>query len=265
MWVTIDHPPLNVLDAVLMPELDDLAVKVAKDESIQVIVFQSADPDFFLVHGDMKLANDPEALSKMINQSLEEVGNEPLNQMLQLHERIRALPQLTIGKIAGLARGGGAEFLSALDMRFAAIGKAGLAQMETLVGLIPGAGGIAYLPQLVGRSRALEIITGAALFGAEEAEQYGWVNKALPANELDDYVEELVRNISKRAPGVVRAIKQAIDVSTPDLSESLKFSNRLLGEIIARPKTHELAQAALAAGIQTREVEMNLEKYLADI
>lgn len=262
MWVTIDHSPLNVLDVVLMTELNDLAGQVAKDEDVQVIVFQSADPDFFIVHGDMNFVNAPETL---INLPLGDAGTEHLNSMMRLHERLRALPQVTIGKIAGLARGGGAEFLSALDMRFAAIGKAGLAQVEVLIGIIPGAGGTVYLPQLVGRARALEIVVGAALFDAEKAERYGWVNRALPAEQLDDFVDGLARSIANRAPGVVRIAKKAIDASTPDLARALDVENRLLGETFSAPKARELTLAALAASAQTREGEKNLETILGDI
>lgn len=262
MWVTIDHPPLNILDAVLMSELNDLAGQVAKDEDVHVIVFQSADPDFFITHGDLNFVNTPETL---MNLRLGDAGTEQLNPMMRLHERLRALPQVTIGKIAGLARGGGAEFLSALDMRFAAIGKAGLAQLEALIGIIPGAGGTVYLPQLVGRARALEIVVGATLMDAEIAERYGWVNRALPADELDDFVDGLARNIANRAPGVVRAAKRAIDANTPDLAEALDVENRLLGETLSTPKATELTLAALEAGAQTREGEKNLEIILGDI
>jgi enoyl-CoA hydratase/carnithine racemase len=255
-WVTIDHPPLNVLDAVLMPELNDFAGRVAQDEAIQVIVFQSADPDFFIPHGDMNFVNAPETLMSL---DLGDPGTEHLNPMMRLHERIRVLPQVTIGKLAGLARGGGAELFSALDMRFAAKGKAGLGQMEALVGIIPGAGGTAYLPQMVGRARALEIITGAALVDAETAERYGWVNRALAPEDLDPFVDGLARDIASRAPGMVRAAKRAIDAAVPDLSVALDVNNRLLGETFAAPKAIELALAGLAAGAQTREGERDLE------
>lgn len=257
-WVTIDHPPLNVLDAVLMPELNDFAGRVAQDEAIQVIVFQSADPEFFIPHGDMNFVNAPETLMSL---DLGDHGTEHMNPMMRLHERIRALPQVTIGKLAGFARGGGAELFSALDMRFAAKGKAGLGQMEALVGIIPGAGGTAYLPQLVGRARAIEIITGAALVDAETAERYGWVNRALAPEELDPFVDGLARDIASRAPGMVRAAKRAVDAAMPDLGVALDVNNRLLGETFAAPKAIELALAGLAAGAQTREGERDLEGF----
>lgn len=262
MWVTIDHPPLNVLDAVLMPELDDLARRAAGDAALHVIVFQSADPDFFIAHGSMHFANQPETL---MNLRLGDVGTEHLNPMMRLHERLRALPQITIGKLAGLARGGGAELLSALDMRFAAKGKAALAQMEALVGIIPGAGGTVYLPQLIGRSRALEVIVGAALFDADQAERYGWVNRALPPDELDGLVDDLARRIAERAPGMARAAKRAVNAAAPDLRDALTINQMLLVETFSAPAATTLTNAALAKGAQTRDGERDLEGLLADL
>ncbi|MEJ7660294.1 MAG: enoyl-CoA hydratase/isomerase family protein [Hymenobacter sp.] len=71
----------------------------------------------------------------------------------------------------------GSELAMALDMRFAARGRAAIGQTEVLMGIIPGGGATAYLPRLVGRARALEAIVGANLFDADLAERYGWVNR----------------------------------------------------------------------------------------
>lgn len=253
---------MNILDAELMTELNDFAGLVSKDGEVKVIVFQSCDPDFFIVHGDMNFVSEPQTFTSL---QLGDEGTEHLNPMMRLHERLRALPQVTIGKLAGLARGGGAELLSALDMRFAAKGQAGLAQMEALVGIIPGAGGTVYLPRLVGRARALEIILGAELFDADTAERYGWINRALPAEDLNHYVDTLARNIAHRAPGVVSAAKRAIDLDVHKFDHALVVNNQLLGETFSAPKATELAFAALAAGAQTREGEKRLEETLSGL
>ena len=103
-FVTLNHPPLNLLDASLMQQLDALAASLQTDDGIRVVVFDSADADFFIPHGDMDFVKSPEAFSKL------ELGDEHtrgLNPMMRLHERIRTLPQITIGKLSGLARGGG--------------------------------------------------------------------------------------------------------------------------------------------------------------
>ena len=231
-----------------------------KDKEIRVVVFESADRDFFIPHGDMEFVKDPESFGRL------ELGDEAtrgLNPMMRLHERIRTLPQITIGKLGGLARGGGSEFLMALDMRFAAEETAGMAQMEVLTGIIPGAGATAYLPTLMGRARALEVVLGAELFDAKTAERYGWINRALPAAELDGFVDVLARRIAGLAPGVLDAARIAIDAAIEQpLAEALRVENEQLGITFAKPAATERTLEALRRGAQTREGERHLEVLL---
>jgi enoyl-CoA hydratase/carnithine racemase len=263
LFVTIDNPPLNLHDAKLMPDLNELAGWLeAHTDDVTVVVFDSADPDFFIPHGDMNFVNAPETLGAL---DLGHPDTKAWNPMMRLHERIRKLPQVTIGKLKGLARGGGAELLSALDMRFAAIETAGLAQMEVPTGIIPGAGGTVYLPHLVGYARAMEIVVGADLVDAVTAERWGWVNQALPSAELDGFVDRLAAAIARRAPGVVLAAKEALQASQPDIRQALDTENRLLVETFQRPKAPELTRAAMAVGAQTRAGEKFLEAVLATL
>lgn len=257
--VTIDHPPINVLDATLMTELDRFAAAVGEDEQVRVVVLQSADPEFFVAHGDMNFVDDPDSFARL------DIGGEassPLNPMQRLHERFRALPQVTIAKLAGLARGGGSELALALDMRFAAVGRAGLAQFEVLTGIIPGGGGTVYLPQLAGRARSLEVILGAELFDAGLAERYGLINRALPPEELDGFVDALARRIAALPPRVAVAAKAAVDATVGPLTQGLAEENELLGQVFTAPAAAERTRTALAAGAQTREGERDLEGLL---
>lgn len=254
--VTIGHPPLNVLDLALITELMRFVATVRDDEQVRVIVFQSADPDFFIAHGDMNFIADPASLAAFMGAA----APSPLNPMQELHEQLRTLPQVTIAKISGLARGGGNEFLLALDMRFAAIGRTGLAQPEVLMGIIPGGGGTQYLTRLVGAPRALEAILGTALFDAELAERYGWINRALPADELDQFVDTLARQIARLPVGVAAAAKAAVQAAAlGPLQEGLATENQLMGGLFQLPATIERTRQALAAGAQTREGERDLE------
>lgn len=261
-FVTIDYPPINLYDAKLMMEIDRFAGLVATDGNIRVIVFQSADPDFFIAHGDMKFIMDPRSLTSVHIGGRDDAS---LNPMQRLHERIRSLPQVTIGKLAGFARGGGAEFLEALDMRFAARGRAGLAQNEVMTGIIPGAGATAYLPRLLGRARALEAILSAGLFDADTAERYGWINRALPADALDGFVEDLAQRIAALSPGVIAATKTAVDAAEGPVIEALRTQNMQLGILGSAPIAAELNGAALDAGLQTREGELNSERILQEL
>ena len=256
--VTIDHPPFNLADQQVAADLDRFSSAVRADEDVRVIVLESADPDFFLAHGDMSLALDP-GLQDLLAQA----GPDTPNPGQALHERFRTLPQVTIGKLAGRARGGGAEFLLALDMRFAATGRAWLGLPEVSLGMIPGGGGTQYLPRLTGRARALEIVLGSDGFDAELAERYGWVNRALPADELDGFVERLALRIASYPPAAVAAAKAAVDAAHLPVPEGLLVENELIQRVFFTPETSRRVEAALAAGAQTREGELDLEGLLA--
>ncbi|WNV89106.1 enoyl-CoA hydratase/isomerase family protein [Umezawaea sp. Da 62-37] len=168
--VTIDNPPVNVLDVALMTDLRHLLTALRDDDEVRVVVFDSADPEFFIAHVDMGLGEDDVA-------GLSVDLPDGVNAFQVVGELLRHQPQVTIVKLAGIARGGGAEFVVAADMAFAAVGRAGLGQVEALMGIVPGGGGTQYLASRIGRNRALEVVLGAALHDAETAERYGWVNR----------------------------------------------------------------------------------------
>src|SRR3954470_17833570 len=128
--VTIDNPPVNVLSFGLMTELSSVLTVLGEDTSVRVIVFDSAVPDFFIAHVAMTLGADPEVVKELMSRA-----PEVLNPFQALNEQLRNQPQATIVKLAGKARGGGAEFVTAADMAFAAIGRAGLGQIEALMGI----------------------------------------------------------------------------------------------------------------------------------
>ncbi|TWF77910.1 enoyl-CoA hydratase/carnithine racemase [Pseudonocardia hierapolitana] len=253
--VTLDNPPVNVLDVALMSDLMDLLRALRDDESVRVIVFDSADPDFFIAHVDMSLVDAPDAFDELAADAPEGV-----NVFQALGEQLRHQPQVTIVKLAGLARGGGAEFVVAADMAFAAIGRAGLGQIEALMGIVPGGGGTQYLAGRVGRHRALEVVLGADLYDAETAERYGWVNRAVPAEELDDVVDRLARNIAALPEGVVAAAKRAI--LPDDLSEGLLREHDAWAGQVVRPAAERLIRGGLSHGAQTRDGERDLEGLL---
>nr|WP_199931092.1 enoyl-CoA hydratase/isomerase family protein [Streptomyces sp. CB02923] len=253
--VTLDNPPVNVLDVALMADLRHLLTALRDDDSVRVIVFDSADPEFFVAHVDMSLVDAPDAFEQLA------AGlPDGVNVFQALGEQLRHQPQVTIVKLAGTARGGGAEFVTAADMAFAAIGRAGVGQTEALMGIVPGGGGTQYLAGRVGRNRALEAVLGADLYDAETAERYGWVNRALPADELDAFVDRLARNIAALPDGVIAAAKRAI--VPEDLAEGLLREHDAWAGQFVRPAAEGLIRGGLAHGAQTRDGERDLEGLL---
>jgi len=253
--ITIDNAPVNVLDVPLMSEMRQVLLSLRDDRDTRVIVFQSADPEFFIAHVDMALIDEPDAFDELARDA-----PEGLNPFQAFGELLREQPQVTIVKLAGLARGGGAEFVAAADMSFAAKGSAGLAQCEALMGITPGGGATQYLSSRMTRGRALEIILGGDLIDASTAERYGWINRALPDAELDGFVDRLARNIANLPEGVIAAAKKAIPPQ--DLRDGFKREHDAWMGLFQLPAAEKLIRGGLAAGAQTRAGERNLETVL---
>lgn len=267
--VAIDHPPLNLMDGILLPSLRGFINRVRDDASVRTIVFESADPEFFSAHGDMHYLTDPDALPAATRSAIAAAPDAQIphgiNILQAMSEEVRNLPQVTIGKLAGFARGAGNEFLMYLDMRFAAIGKSGQGQSEALMGILPGGGGTVNMTRLAGRARALELILGGELVGAELAERYGLVNRALPADELDTFVDTLARRIAGLRPQVIAVIKATVNTMAPAIPlEAYTVENDGL-MTTADSEVVELAHRLLAAGIQTREGERDHERIVNSI
>ncbi|MGH9049969.1 MAG: enoyl-CoA hydratase/isomerase family protein [Acidimicrobiia bacterium] len=249
-YVTLDHPPVNLLDATMIGDLWSVANLLADDGTVRVVIVRSADPEFFIAHADLRLIQG-------LPRDVTERGTE-LAVIHQFMERWRTLPQMTIAQIEGRARGGGSELVLSLDARFAARGRAVLSQPEVSVGIIPGGGGTQRLPHLVGRGRALEIVLGCADFDADTAERYGWVDRAFPPDELGPFVERLARRIAAFPPDAVRRAKLAVDAASPANTAGLIEEAYQFNRTLADPALDARMDGALALGAQTRKGELDL-------
>ncbi len=245
---TVDNPPINLLDINLIGELARFAQEVGDDDGVRVVVVDSADPDFFLAHADItliqRLPTDDASL------------HDEISPFHALGEAFRTMPKATIAVIEGIARGGGSELAMAFDMRFAALGRARLAQPEVALGIIPGGGGTQRLPRLIGRARALEVILGCDDIDAATAEAWGYVNRALPPDELRPFVDTLAARVASFPPDVTTAAKRAVDAAVGDPTTGLRVEDQLFRETLAAPVAAQRMQAFLANGGQTRGVEI---------
>jgi enoyl-CoA hydratase/carnithine racemase len=257
LTVTLTNPPVNVLSATMMHELRDLLTEVRADPAIKVMVFESGDPEFFLAHVDMRILDEKETFDEL-------VASAPagLNVFQAVGELLRHQPQITIVKLAGIARGGGAEFVAAADMSFAALETARIGQIEALMGIIPGGGGTQYLRERIGRSRALEVILSGDSVDARTAAAYGWINRAVPATDLDAYVARLAREIAALADGVVAAVKRALPPA--DHRAALVVEDEV-GMALLNATAFQLMGDALGAGAQTPAGERELEAVMRGV
>jgi enoyl-CoA hydratase/carnithine racemase len=251
VFVSINHPPINLLDEVLSVEFDRLGRELEADASVRVVVVQSALPDFFIAHSGLGRVG---AASKLVSHT----RSFRLTQMIG--ERFRNMPKVTIAKIEGRARGGGNEIALAMDLCFAAVGKAIFGQPEVAVGLVPGGGSTQRLPRLAGRGRALEVLLGCDDFSAELAERYGFINRALPADELTPFVERLAHRIASFPAHTIAHVKAAVDRGAfASLAEGLLVEAHESDLSVASEVTQARVAEALKVGAETYEGELEME------
>ena len=255
--VVIDHPPINLFDLTLMREIARLGRELDADPMVRVVVFRSANPEFFIAHADVS------AIQEFPVEAPHEIA-EPSG-FQRMTERYRSMATVSIGVLEGIARGGGSEFLLGLDMRFAARGRAVLGQPEVALGILPGGSGTQRLPRLMGRARALEAILGCADFDSEAAERYGWINRALPPDELGPFVDDLARRIASYPAAAIRLAKRAAAAADRPLAEGLLEENRCFAETLALPEARRRMERFLALGGQTPEVERDLEALYPEL
>ena len=239
--IVFDYPPFNIVDATLYQALQDLLARMDASSSLRVVVFESANPDFFLAHFD---------LTGKIGNIMSAVGPSGLPILTDTFVRITRSPVASIAKIRGCVRGVSSEFVLACDMRFASRENTLLGQPEVGVGLHPGGGGTERLPPLVGRGRALEIVLGANDFDGDTAAQYGYVNRALPDEELDGFVDALARRIATFDGRAIAAAKRLINqVSLPSADNLLSALNSFQ-TALTWPETLQRVEALLKRGLQ---------------
>src|SRR6516165_5443517 len=246
--VNFSNPPINMFLPTTIVELGALMTELEADPSVKVVVFQSANPDFYIAHLDVaKAAERPEVLGLWRDFVL----------------RLSSTPVVSIAKIRGRTRGIGNEFVLACDMRFASRQSALFGNPEIGVGLVPGGGALEWLPRLVGRSRALEIVLSGDDFDADIAERYGWVNRTLDDDNLDSFVDALVRRLASFDREVLAAAKAQLNrFGTPTATE-LQSSNDKIFPMLTWPSAQARRAKVRNAGYGTRsDFELNFGRYL---
>jgi enoyl-CoA hydratase/carnithine racemase len=221
-----------------------------------VLVFKSADPDYFISHVDVTRIGE-------YREEAVKLTGEPSIGILFRH--LSASRLVTIAQIEGRVRGAGSEFVLACDMRFAARESAMFGQPEQAFGLIPGAGGVQHLTRLMGRARALEVMLSAEDYDAELAERYGWINRALPASTLGDFVSSLAHRIAGFPAAGRVALKDRVNTIALAPAEDFRRDSNLFGEAARHPETQSRFGAAMKRGFQTRDGEMALARMVGDL
>ena len=249
--VIINNPPINIITPALYQELATLVAELQNDDDLTVVVFKSADADFFIAHYDvsniLEFPTDGEA-----ERSLE------LNDFHIMCERVRTMNKVTIAQIEGRVGGGGSEFAASMDMLFGVVGKTVVNQMEVPLGILPGGTGTQRLPRLVGRGRAMEIVLGADDLDAETAERWGYLNRIYAAGDIDAKVTALAERIASFPVEAVRLAKASVTASELPLQQGLQEEAYLFQRLLRTDSAQHNMQRFMEMGGQTREGELKV-------
>jgi enoyl-CoA hydratase/carnithine racemase len=205
--VTIDNPPLNVMGPEMVKQFRALIDQIEADDHVRVVVFDSAVDGFFLNHSDF--------MARLEDLTSLPPGPTGLPLWPDFLVRLTRAPVASIALIRGRATGNGSELTLACDMAFASKEKTVISQWEVGVGMVAGGGPMARLPRLIGRNRALEVLLSSEDIRGEQAEAYGYVNRALPDAELDAHVEALATRISGFDKWAIAQTKRLVNTSLP--------------------------------------------------
>jgi enoyl-CoA hydratase/carnithine racemase len=252
--VTFHNPPYNIYGPETMPQLNEVVTAIETDPKVKVVVFDSDVPGFFLTHYNF--------IPPLTDTTNLPPGPTGLPQLPDMLVRISKAPVVTIASIRGRATGVGSELALASDMRFASREKALLSQFEVGAGFTPGGGPMARLPRMIGRGRALEVLFTGSTFDGDLAERYGYVNRALPDAELDQFVDTMARRIATFDKQTLADIKKRVDIASlpPDAELGGEWDSFLTS--VQRPAAQQRVTRLMKLGLQTNP---DVENHLNDV
>lgn len=257
LFAEIDSAPMNLLGTRMVRDLVSLIRMLDEGDRYRVVVFSSANPQFFIPHVDVT------QVQEYRREAAQLTGEESLGLLLR---RLSTTKAVTIAQIDARVRGAGSEFVLACDMRFASKEHAVFAQMEAGCGLVPGAGGVQHLTRAMGRGRALEVLLSADDYDADLAERYGWINRAMPAADLPEFVASLARRIAQFPQQALEDIKGRVNAITMADSDDFRIDSELFGAAMRTPVVMRRMQALIARGMQTPgDLELNFGRELANL
>ena len=241
--VVLDNPPLNLMGPEFVLQIREVVTALENDDRVKVVVFESAVDRVFLNHSDF-LAN----FEDLTNIPQGPTGLEAWPDVLV---RLTRAPFVSIALIRGRATGNGSELALACDMSFASRENALLSHFEVGAGIVPGGGPMARLPRVMGRARALEVLLSSDDIRGADAERLGYVNRALPDAELDEFVDALATRIASFDKWAIANTKRLVNEAILPRDVEIRAGWDACMASVKRPGAQERIKTLLEQGLQT--------------
>jgi len=243
--LTLNDPPANTYSYEMMQALDHAILAARMDESVQVIVITGQGEKFFCAGANIQMLA---SVTPEFKYYFCLHANETLS-------RLEQTPKLVIAAINGHCVGGGLEIAMAADLRIARKGAGKMGLPEITLGVLPGTGGTQRLVRLVGKPRAIELMTTGELFDFERGAELGLINHIYEADTGANFIEQVKLYARKfttpdRAARAVGRIKRSVQTGAELPFESALALERELQQQLFQS---EDAQEGLAAYVEKRK------------
>ncbi|HSP56599.1 MAG TPA: enoyl-CoA hydratase/isomerase family protein [Dehalococcoidia bacterium] len=243
---TLTNPPRNLMNALMVRELTDLAESLANVTEARVLVLTGVG-DIFITHYDV---SELTLLSDRMQGATTVPANGELHGTHKAFLKLQSLPQVVIAAMNGTAMGGGCELSLDCDFLYMARGPGRIGLPEVRVGILPGAGGTQRMARLLGTARAMELMLLGDAVDADTAERIGLVHKACDPDQLMPEVLSLANELAKRPPLSIALIKQCVlrGVEMP-LDDALHFEQDAFWQTMRSPDAARLMREYLTGNV----------------
>jgi enoyl-CoA hydratase len=233
--LTLSNPPANGYSHEMMRDLDEAILAARFDDAVHVLVIAGAGEKFFCAGADIEMLG-------RVTPSFKNAFCLHANETLL---RLEHTPKLVLAALGGHCVGGGLEIALACDLRLARRGSGKCGLPEISLGVLPGTGGTQRLARVVGRARAIELMTEGRLFDYDEAQRLGLVSRVLEAGDEAAFLAQVLEYARGfTAPGkaalAVGAIKRSVasGLEVP-LESGLALERELQARLFASEDAHE--------------------------
>lgn len=249
--VVIDNPPANIWSVDVINEMNAFILSLKDDRETKAVVFKSANPHFFVAHLDLNTINGTPG------------GQAGIIEFSHMINNIKAMKQVSVAVVDGIARGGGNEFIMACDFAYGTE-NAAFAQPEIGVNIPTGGQGAVQFARRMGKNKALQALLTGADLTSEEAEAVNVITKFVPKAEMETFLEGVlgaVRNLELRD---IVMYKEIVAVSVRDEAAGAELELRHFLERAREDKTQAIIAAFLKHGGQTEREATDFEGVFAD-